>query len=72
MSRFVHTDKMCGWMRQHYLLPLPELTSAFNQTFNVNRTKDEINGFRKRLKLKTGRSGVFTKGHIPANKGKKG
>ncbi|WP_272693757.1 HNH endonuclease signature motif containing protein [Providencia sp. PROV039] len=72
MSRFVHTDKMCGWMRKHYLLPLPELTDAFNQAFNVSRTKEEMNGFRKRLKLKTGRSGTFPKGNVPANKGKKG
>lgn len=72
MKRFVHTNEMCEWMRKNYLLPLPELTDAFNQTFNVTRTKDELNGFRKYLKLKTGRSGSFPKGHIPANKGKKG
>lgn len=72
MKRFVHTNEMCEWMRKNYLLPLPELTDAFNQTFNVTRTKDELNGFRKRLKLKTGRSGSFPKGHVPANKGKKG
>lgn len=72
MKRFVHTNEMCEWMRKNYLLPLPELTDAFNQAFSVTRTKDELNGFRKHLKLKTGRSGSFPKGHVPANKGKKG
>ncbi|WP_374447353.1 HNH endonuclease signature motif containing protein [Providencia sp.] len=72
MKRFSYTDDMCDWMRKNYLLPLDQLTISFNKKFGTSRSKDAINGLRKRLKLKTGRSGVFTKGHTPANKGKKG
>ncbi|CDL83898.1 HNH endonuclease signature motif containing protein [Xenorhabdus szentirmaii] len=72
MARFVYTPAMENWMRQHYLLRLGKLTPAFNQQFNVTRSPDAINALRKRLKLKTGRSGCFTQGHSPANKGKKG
>ncbi|MEX6036916.1 hypothetical protein [Providencia hangzhouensis] len=72
MKRFEHTNEMCDWMRENYLLPLNQLTISFNKKFGTSRSKDAINGLRKRLKLKTGRSGAFTKGHTPANKGKKG
>ncbi|WP_140186854.1 HNH endonuclease signature motif containing protein [Providencia stuartii] len=72
MTRFIHTDAMCDWMRQNYLLPLDKLTLAFNEQFNCSRSKEAMNSFRKRLKLKTGRSGAFPKGHTPVNKGKKG
>ncbi|HHR5900578.1 TPA: HNH endonuclease signature motif containing protein [Providencia alcalifaciens] len=63
---------MRDWMRENYLLPLPQLTMNFNDRFGTTRTKDMINGLRKNLKLKTGRSGAFIKGHIPVNKGIKG
>ncbi|CAM3697516.1 HNH endonuclease signature motif containing protein [Xenorhabdus thuongxuanensis] len=72
MAHFVYTPEMEGWMRQHYLLRLDKLTFAFNQQFNVTRSSEAINALRKRLKLKTGRSGCFVKGHSPANKGTKG
>lgn len=72
MANFVYTPEMEDWMRQHYLLRLDKLTVAFNQQFNVTRSSDAINALRKRLKLKTGRSGCFVKGHSPANKGTKG
>ncbi|MCP9268892.1 HNH endonuclease [Xenorhabdus sp. XENO-1] len=71
-QRFEYTPAMESWMRQHYLLRLDELTSSFNQRFNVARSSEAINGLRKRLKLKTGRSGCFAQGHTPANKGTKG
>ncbi|CDG86538.1 HNH endonuclease signature motif containing protein [Xenorhabdus bovienii] len=72
MARFVYTPAMENWMREHYLLRLDTLTLAFNQQFHVTRSSEAINALRKRLKLKTGRSGCFTQGHSPANKGKKG
>ncbi|MDC9620839.1 HNH endonuclease signature motif containing protein [Xenorhabdus sp. XENO-7] len=72
MACFVYTPAMENWMREHYLLRLDTLTLAFNQQFHVTRSSEAINALRKRLKLKTGRSGCFTQGHSPANKGKKG
>ncbi|WP_338885352.1 HNH endonuclease signature motif containing protein [Xenorhabdus sp. TH1] len=72
MANFVYTPAMEAWMRQHYLLRLGNLTVAFNRQFNVIRSPDAINALRKRLGLKTGRSGCFVKGHTPANKGAKG
>ncbi|HHR5911772.1 TPA: HNH endonuclease signature motif containing protein [Providencia alcalifaciens] len=72
MSRFSYSEEMRDWMRENYLLPLPQLTMNFNDRFGTTRTKDMINGLRKNLKLKTGRSGAFIKGHIPVNKGIKG
>lgn len=72
MKRFVHTAEMCEWMRKNYLMQLDQLTLAFNKQFGIARSKEAINSLRKSLKLKTGRSGTFRKGHTPANKGKKG
>ena len=72
MSRFSYNEEMRDWMRKNYLLSLSQLTINFNSRFGTTRSKDMINGLRKSLKLKTGRSGVFIKGNIPANKGIKG
>lgn len=72
MSRFSYNEEMRDWMRKNYLLSLPQLTINFNSRFGTTRSKDMINGLRKSLKLKTGRSEMFIKGNIPANKGIKG
>ncbi|WP_140918200.1 HNH endonuclease signature motif containing protein [Limnobaculum xujianqingii] len=72
MKRFVYTPAMRAWLRINYMLPLPQLTSMFNTAFGTNRTKEAINGFRKNLNLKTGRSGQFATGNKPFNAGTKG
>lgn len=72
MKRFVFTNEMRCWMRRNYMLRLDKLTEAFNDEFNIECTRKSINGFRKRLGLKVGRSGQFVKGHIPFNKDTKG
>ncbi|WP_275347497.1 HNH endonuclease signature motif containing protein [Xenorhabdus bovienii] len=72
IQRFEYTAEMESWMKANYLLPLGELTARFNQHFVVNRSNEAINGLRKRLGLRTGRSGQFCKGHRPFNAGTKG
>ncbi|PHM63018.1 HNH endonuclease signature motif containing protein [Xenorhabdus ishibashii] len=67
-----YTDKMKNWMRIYYGLPVPELTAKFNEHFSVNYSNKSIHNFRKRLGLRTGRTGQYTKGNIPHNAGTKG
>ncbi|WP_272656414.1 MULTISPECIES: HNH endonuclease signature motif containing protein [unclassified Providencia] len=63
---------MRDWMQLNYMLRLDLLTDAFNHKFKTERSREAINGFRKRLRLRVGRSGKFSKGNVPFNKGKKG
>ncbi|EEE6681729.1 HNH endonuclease [Salmonella enterica] len=70
--KFVHTPAMCAWMKVNYMLPAGNLAIAFNNRFGTARTPKELHTFRKRLGLKTGRTGQFQKGHVPANAGTKG
>ena len=70
--KFVHTPAMCAWMKVNYMLPAGNLAIAFNNRFGTARTPKELHAFRKRLGLKTGRTGQFQKGHVPANAGTKG
>ncbi|WP_265498451.1 HNH endonuclease signature motif containing protein [Providencia rustigianii] len=72
MARFTYTDQMRNWMFINYMLRLDQLTECFNLTFNTERTRESINGFRKRLGLNVGRSGKFSKGNTPYNKNTKG
>ncbi|WP_395347395.1 HNH endonuclease signature motif containing protein [Providencia sp. 2024EL-00732] len=72
MKCFVYSEKMRDWMRLNYMLRLDLLTDAFNHKFKTERSREAINGFRKRLRLRVGRSGKFSKGNVPFNKGKKG
>jgi hypothetical protein len=72
IPRFEYTPAMESWMKINYLLPLNELTTQFNHCFSVNRSNEAINGLRKRLGLRTGRSGQFRAGNRPANAGTKG
>ncbi|WP_387693030.1 HNH endonuclease signature motif containing protein [Photorhabdus sp. RM71S] len=68
----IYTNEMKSWMKENYLLSLNELTAQFNQHFSVNRSSESIHGFRKRLGLRTGRTGQFIKGNQPHNIGTKG
>ncbi|CDM88229.1 HNH endonuclease signature motif containing protein [Xenorhabdus bovienii] len=72
MAQFKYTDKMKNWMRIYYGLPVQELTAKFNEHFSVNYSSKSIHGFRRRLGLRTGRTGQYPKGHISHNAGTKG
>ena len=49
-----------------------EITELLNKTFGTDYTTGGIKGLRARMHLISGLTGCFKKGHIPANKGKKG
>ena len=54
-------------------ITLKELTRKFNKKFNTNLGESAIANMKNKLRLKSGIvGGRFEKGHIPANKGKKG
>ena len=48
-----------------------DTAKKFNEHFNSDITASQIKSLIGRLKIKTGRTGYFSKGHIPHNKGKK-
>ena len=68
MSNVKYTEAMSSFLREHYLLPAPELAQRFNAEFGTSRTSKQIHGARKARGLKTGRTGKFYKGQ-PAIKG---
>lgn len=51
---------------------LTEITALVNETFGKTFTKKQLRCFRKNNHLVSGLTGRFGKGHVPANKGKKG
>ena len=54
-------------------ITLKELTRRFNEKFNTNLTENAISNQKTKLCIRSGIvGGQFPKGHIPANKGKKG
>lgn len=54
-------------------ITLKELTHKFNKEFNMHISESAISNLKAKYNLKSGIvGGRFKKGHIPANKGKKG
>lgn len=49
-----------------------ELTEMVNEKFGTVYTSAQVKNFKRRNHLSSGLNGQFLKGHIPANKGKKG
>ncbi|SEQ44799.1 HNH endonuclease [Treponema bryantii] len=49
-----------------------EITELLNSAFGTDYTPEGIKGLRARMHLVSGLTGHFEKGHVPANKGKKG
>lgn len=49
-----------------------EIQDAFNRKFKKNITLSQVKSYIKNNRLNTGRTGRFTKGHVPANKGQRG
>src|SRR5690349_10069864 len=49
-----------------------ELTELFNAHFGLNLPIGKIKSFKGNHKISSGLTGRFEKGHVPANKGKKG
>lgn len=71
-ARLYTADKI-AWLREHYLLmPVPELTKAFNAHFETDCTEDGIKRALFLHKCQSGRTGRFSKGQQSWNKGVKG
>lgn len=47
-----------------------EIVEAYNKQFHEPITMSRLKGYISNHKLKTGKTGRFEKGHVPANKGK--
>jgi len=68
----VFTEDQMTWLKENATLSRNEVLEAFHTAFpGCSITKEQIVGIRKRLGLKTGRTGCFEKGSVPWSKGKK-
>jgi len=54
------------------LMPLAELTKAFNIKFGTEMSESSLRAFTRNHKIRSGRTGQFDKGHVPFNAGTKG
>ncbi|MAY63982.1 MAG: HNH endonuclease [Rhizobiales bacterium] len=60
------------WLHAHSTLPIGEYHRQFLKAFpRDDVTAQNLHALRKREGMKTGRTGRFEKGAVPANKGKK-
>lgn len=67
------TPELIDFLRDNYrLLSLAELTAAFNARFGTNLPKSTIHGALKNHRIQSGRTGRFSQGESPWNKGKAG
>lgn len=61
-----------SWLSDHATgVSNKDLTDKFNQTFGTKLTLDQIKTYKQNHSISSGLNGQFTKGHVPANKGKK-
>ena len=59
-----------AWLEAHRALPISEYQAGFNATFGRDVAAKNLHALRKRKGWKTGRTGHFTTGAEPHNKGK--
>ncbi|MGY6709729.1 MAG: HNH endonuclease signature motif containing protein [Rhizobiaceae bacterium] len=70
--RLKYTDEQIAWLKANCTLPIADYHVAFVARFGRDDTTAEhLHGLRKREGWKTGRTGQYEKGAVPANKGKK-
>ncbi|PZR37213.1 HNH endonuclease [Caulobacter segnis] len=70
-KRIVYTPAELAWLEANCTLPFADYLAGFQQAFTrPDVSADNLHALRKRKGWKTGRSGRFEKGAIPANKGK--
>jgi hypothetical protein len=64
-------DAEIAWLRNNCTLPIADYHAAFQAAFTrPDITPQKLHALRKRQGWKTGRTGQFTKGQEPINKGK--
>ncbi|MCP3923378.1 MAG: HNH endonuclease [Desulfobacterales bacterium] len=70
---FKYTSEQLNFLKKGYLSRTgPELTKAFNKKFGTSKSVKAIYTLLKRYKYKSGRTGCYSKGESPWNKGTKG
>ena len=68
-----YSDEIRAFIENNYKGNSPTaMTELVNKTFGTDYTKSQIRSYYKNHKLNSGVTGRFEKGHIPANKGRKG
>lgn len=68
-----YTPEQKAWVVENYpRLKLEDLTTAFNEKFQTNKTVQQIRSFTRNHKIHSGRTGQFKKGQKSWNKGTKG
>lgn len=68
-----YSDEIRAFIEKNYKGNGPTvMTELVNKTFGTDYTKSQIRSYYKNHKLNSGVTGRFEKGHIPANKGRKG
>ena len=65
-----YSDPELIWLEANHTLPISDYASAFNAAFGREVSEQNLHALRKRRGWKTGRTGCFTKGQEPPNKGK--
>lgn len=67
------TEQEIAFLREKYKeLSASYLLVAFNETFALDIKMTQLHGCLRNRKIRSGRTGRFEKGHVPANKGTKG
>ena len=59
-------DFLRGYVLSH---TWPEATEEFNKRYGCDLSETAVRAAGKRFKIRTGRTGQYEKGHVPANKG---
>lgn len=69
--RSKYSAKQLAWLSENRTLPVFDYHQKFSARFrDFSVTVKALQALRKRKGWKTGRTGCFPKGHLPANKGK--
>lgn len=70
--QIIYTAEQLAWVEEQCYLPRAELHDRFQRQFaRPDISKDALKALCQRKGWKTGRTGCFPKGNVPANKGKK-
>jgi hypothetical protein len=66
-----YSDAEIAWLEANRTLPIGDYTAAFNAAFGRAEKTANLHALRKRRRWKTGRTGHFSRGQDPVNKGQK-
>lgn len=69
-KRIKYSAKELAWLKANRSLVIGDYVSGFRAKFRKDVSASNLHSLRKRKGWKTGRSGRFEKGIVPANKGK--